>query len=73
MKAILDVGVVCVIVLGALVLILVAQAVVLLALGFFLTRAVALPPDESAGILLLAACPIGDIANGCCGSRKRTA
>jgi BASS family bile acid:Na+ symporter len=84
MKAILDIGVVCVIVLmmgavgmvlerrhfravlqrkGALVLIVVAQAVVLPALGFLLTRAMALPPDLSAGILLLAACPVGDIAN----------
>jgi BASS family bile acid:Na+ symporter len=84
MKAILDIGVVCVTVLmmaavgmelegrhfravarrkGALVLTLVAQAVVLPALGFGLIRAMALPPDLSAGILLLAACPVGDIAN----------
>jgi len=48
---------------GALVLMVVAQAVVLPALGFLLTRAMALPPDLSAGILLLAACPVGDIAN----------
>jgi predicted Na+-dependent transporter len=73
MNAILDVGVVCVIVLGTVVLLLAAQAVVLPALGFLLTRGMALPPDESAGILLLAACPIGDVANGYCGSRKTTA
>jgi hypothetical protein len=48
---------------GALVLIVVAQAVVLPALGFLLTRAMALPLDLSAGILLLAACPVGDIAS----------
>jgi len=71
MKAILDVGVVCVIVLGALVLILVAQAMVLPALRVPPDSAMALPPDLSAGILLLAACPIGDIANGYCGSRRR--
>jgi BASS family bile acid:Na+ symporter len=84
MKAILDIGVVCVTVLmmgavgmelearhlrdvarrkGTLFLILVAQAVVLPALGFGLTLAMALPPDLAAGILLLAACPVGDIAN----------
>jgi bile acid:Na+ symporter, BASS family len=84
MNAILDVGVVCVVVLmmgavgmelegrhfrevlrrkGMVVLLLAAQAVVLPALGFLLTRAMALPPDLSAGILLLAACPVGDIAN----------
>ncbi len=84
MKAILDIGVVCVTVLmmgavgmelearhlrdvarrkGTLVLILLAQAVVLPVLGFGLTRAMALPPHISAGILLLAACPVGDIAN----------
>jgi bile acid:Na+ symporter, BASS family len=84
MRAFLDIGVVCVIVLmmgavgmalerrhfravlqrkGTFVLILIAQAVVLPALGFLLTRAMALPPDLSAGILLLAACPVGDIAN----------
>lgn len=50
---------------GRLVLILVAQAVVLPVLGFGLTRAMALPPHISAGILLLAACPLGDIANVC--------
>ena len=48
---------------GLLLLALAAQAVVLPALGFGLTRAMALPPDLSAGILLLAACPVGDIAN----------
>ena len=84
MKAILDLGVLSVLVLmmGAvgmelegrhfravarrkwtLLLALAAQAVVLPALGFLLTRAMALPPHISAGILLLAACPVGDIAN----------
>jgi bile acid:Na+ symporter, BASS family len=48
---------------GLLLLTLVAQAVALPALGFGLTRAMALPPHISAGILLLAACPMGDIAN----------
>jgi len=48
---------------GMLLLTLAAQAVVLPALGFGLTRALNLPSDLSAGILLLAACPVGDIAN----------
>jgi len=32
-------------------------------LGFLLARAFALPPHLTAGLLLLAACPVGDIAN----------
>jgi BASS family bile acid:Na+ symporter len=48
---------------GLLLLTLATQAVVLPALGIGLTRALALPPDLAAGILLLAACPVGDIAN----------
>jgi len=84
MKAILDIGVLCVTVLmmgavgmelegrhlravmrqmGALVLTLTTQAVILPALGSGLTRALALPPDLSAGIFLLAVRPVGDIAN----------
>ena len=31
--------------------------------ALLLTRAMALPPDLSAGNLLLASCPVGDIAN----------
>ena len=46
-----------------LLLTLAAHAVVLPALGFGLTCVVALPPHISVGILLLAACPVGDIAN----------
>jgi len=38
---------------GALVLLLVAQAVVLPVVGFLRTRAAPLPPDLSAGMLLL--------------------
>ena len=48
---------------GLLLLTLATQAVILPALGVGLTRAVALPPELTAGILLLAACPVGDIAN----------
>ncbi len=48
---------------GTPVLILLAQAVVLPVLGFGLARAMALPSHISAGILHLAACPVGDIAN----------
>src|SRR5574341_1072510 len=43
---------------GTLILILTAQALFLPALGFGLTRVMALPPHISAGILLLAACPV---------------
>jgi bile acid:Na+ symporter, BASS family len=42
---------------------LTSQAVVLPVLGFLLIHVMALPPHLSAGILLLAACPVGDIAN----------
>ena len=48
---------------GTVVLTLVTQTVVLPLLGFALTRMMALPPNVSAGILLLAACPVGDLAN----------
>ncbi len=48
---------------GMLTLTLAAQAVILPALGFLLTQSMTLPPPISAGILLLAACPVGDIAN----------
>jgi BASS family bile acid:Na+ symporter len=46
-----------------LILTLVSQAVLLPALGLALTFVMALPPQLSAGILLLAVCPVGDIAN----------
>ena len=46
-----------------LILTLVSQSVLLPALGLALTFVMALPPHLSAGILLLAACPVGDIAN----------
>jgi bile acid:Na+ symporter, BASS family len=46
-----------------LILMLASQAVLLPMLGLALTRMMALPPHLSAGILLLAACPVGDIAN----------
>lgn len=42
---------------------LLLPAVLLPFLGFGLARALALPPHLTAGILLLAACPVGDIAN----------
>lgn len=45
--------------LGALLL----PAILLPALGLALARGLALPPHLTAGILLLAACPVGDIAN----------
>ena len=48
---------------GTVLLTLATQAVILPALGVGLTRAMALPPELTAGILLLAACPVGDIAN----------
>ncbi len=41
----------------------VLQATLLPAIGFALVRWLGLPPHVSAGILLLAACPVGDIAN----------
>jgi bile acid:Na+ symporter, BASS family len=40
-----------------------AQLLFLPPLAFLLTRALALPAHVSAGILLVAACPVGDIAN----------
>lgn len=84
MKAILDIGVLCIIVLmlgtvgmelegrhfravaqrkGALLLTVAAQTLILPALGFGLAHVMALPPHISAGVLLIAACPVGDIAN----------
>jgi bile acid:Na+ symporter, BASS family len=45
--------------LGALLL----PAILLPGLGLALARGLALPPHLAAGILLLAACPVGDIAN----------
>ena len=84
MKAVLDIGILGVLVLmmgtlgmelearhfrtvaqrtGVLLLTLAAQALILPALGFGLSRILALPPHISAGILLVAACPVGDIAN----------
>lgn len=48
---------------GALLLTVAAQTVILPALGFGLAHVMALPPHISAGILLIAACPVGDIAN----------
>jgi BASS family bile acid:Na+ symporter len=84
MKAVLDIGILAVIVLmmavvgmelearhfrtvaqrkGALLLALAAQAAILPALGFGLSRTLALPPHLGAGILLVAACPVGDIVN----------
>jgi len=48
---------------SALALTLGAQLVFLPALALMLTRALRLPAHISAGILLLAACPVGDIAN----------
>ncbi len=42
---------------------LVAQAVILPLLGFVLARLLALPPHLSAGLLLVAACPVGEMAN----------
>lgn len=46
-----------------LVCILAVQAVVPPLLGFALTRVLALPAHLSGGILLLTACPVGDVAN----------
>ena len=42
---------------------LAGQTVLLPAIGFGLTHVLALPPRISAGMLLIAACPVGDIAN----------
>lgn len=43
--------------------VLAAQIVFLPLLGFLLARVLSLPPHLAAGILLLAACPVGDISN----------
>lgn len=48
---------------GALLGVLLVPAVLLPLLAFALARSLALPPHLTAGILLLAACPVGDIAN----------
>jgi len=48
---------------GVLLATLLLPAVLLPLLGFALARLLALPPHLTAGILLLAACPVGDIAN----------
>lgn len=48
---------------GALLLTLAAQAVLLPALGVGLAYGLALPPQIRAGLLLVAACPVGDLAN----------
>ncbi|OAI42882.1 hypothetical protein AYO41_03275 [Verrucomicrobia bacterium SCGC AG-212-E04] len=42
---------------------LLAQAVILPLLGWIITRVLHLPSHVAAGLLLVAACPIGDIAN----------
>jgi BASS family bile acid:Na+ symporter len=47
----------------AVLLTLAAQAAILPALGFGVSRVMALPPHLGAGILLVAACPVGDIVN----------
>lgn len=46
-----------------LICLFIGQVVVLPLIGFILVRLLSLPPHISAGILLLAACPVGDIAN----------
>lgn len=48
---------------GVLICLFAGQVVVLPLLGLILARLMPLPPHISAGILLLAACPVGDIAN----------
>jgi bile acid:Na+ symporter, BASS family len=48
---------------GLLLGILLLPAALLPVIGFALARILALPPHLMAGILLLAACPVGDIAN----------
>jgi BASS family bile acid:Na+ symporter len=47
----------------ALLATLLLPAILLPVLGFAVARALALPPHLTAGIVLLAACPVGDIAN----------
>jgi bile acid:Na+ symporter, BASS family len=42
---------------------LLLPAILLPVLGFALARALGVPPHLTAGFLLLAACPVGDIAN----------
>jgi BASS family bile acid:Na+ symporter len=44
-------------------LLLAVQVIVLPLLGFAVARALGLPPHLTAGILLVAACPVGDIVN----------
>ena len=46
-----------------LLLTMAAQTIILPILGFGLAHAMGLPPHISAGLMLVAACPIGDIAN----------
>ena len=48
---------------GTLVLTLAGQIVLLPVIGVAVTRGLGLPPHLVAGILLLAACPVGDIVN----------
>ena len=48
---------------GLLTMILATQVVILPAIGYALIKIMNMPPDLNAGILLLAACPVGDIAN----------
>jgi bile acid:Na+ symporter, BASS family len=48
---------------GLLIVILIAQVVLLPVIGYALTKVMNIPPYLNAGILLLAACPVGDIAN----------
>ena len=48
---------------GVLLGTLLLPAILLPVLGFALARGLALPPHLTAGLLLLAACPVGDIAN----------
>ena len=42
---------------------LIAQMVVLPAIGIFVVRTIPMPESLQMGILLLAACPVGDVAN----------
>lgn len=48
---------------GVIVCLCTGQVVALPLLGYILVHLMSLPPHISAGILLLAACPVGDIAN----------
>ena len=48
---------------GMFIAVLAGQAILLPLIGWMLTRLIALPPHLTAGLLLLAACPVGDIAN----------